>query len=165
MVRDRQHGPTIQINRVIKSPPRLQDPNWMGSVTWQIINEVNLDNDYAFKLNGRCWKIRFIGESVDDCGGGYSDSIAEICEELQDQQLAIPVLLPTPNTADFEENTSKEFIFRPITDQDSKEHVLLLEFLGLLIGAAVRQVMMTHILQVVLMTHILISGFSDFPPY
>ena len=23
------------------------------------------------------------GESVDDCGGGYSESIAEMCDELQ----------------------------------------------------------------------------------
>ena len=30
------------------------------------------------------WQVvKFIGESVDDCGGGYSESIAEMCDELQ----------------------------------------------------------------------------------
>ena len=26
--------------------------------------------------------MKFLGESVDDCGGGYSESIAEMCDEL-----------------------------------------------------------------------------------
>ncbi len=30
----------------------------------------------------RVWKVKFVGESVDDCGGGYSESIAEMCDEL-----------------------------------------------------------------------------------
>ena len=30
----------------------------------------------------RVWKVKFLGESVDDCGGGYSESIAEMCDEL-----------------------------------------------------------------------------------
>ena len=32
---------------------------------------------------------------MDDCGGGYSDSIADICDELSTG--ASPVLMPTPN--------------------------------------------------------------------
>ena len=28
--------------------------------------------------------VSISGESVDDCGGGYSESIAEICDELND---------------------------------------------------------------------------------
>lgn len=35
------------------------------------------------------------GESVDDCGGGYSESIAEMCEELQGG--IAPLLIRTPN--------------------------------------------------------------------
>lgn len=38
------------------------------------------------------------GESVDDCGGGYSESIAEICEELQNG--LTPLLIVTPNGRD-----------------------------------------------------------------
>ena len=143
MYRERQHGPTIQINRVVKQPPKPTDPKWMGSVTWQIIQEVVKEaNYYAFRLHSRCWKIRFIGESVDDCGGGYSDSIAEICEELQNMNRddQIPVLIPSPCTADFEEKSSIEFIFRPMKEDDIDSNMsLLFEFIGLLIGAAIRQ--------------------------
>lgn len=38
------------------------------------------------------------GESVDDCGGGYSESIAEMCDELQNGSL--PLLIVTPNGRD-----------------------------------------------------------------
>ena len=52
MYRERQHGPTIQINRVVKQPPKPSDPQWMGSVTWQIIQEVVKEaNYYAFRLH------------------------------------------------------------------------------------------------------------------
>lgn len=29
------------------------------------------------------WKVKFIGESVDDCGGGYFEFIVEMCDEFQ----------------------------------------------------------------------------------
>ena len=35
----------------------------------------------------RVWKVKFVGESVDDCGGGYSESIAEMCDELVNLQV------------------------------------------------------------------------------
>ena len=40
----------------------------------------------------------YSGESVDDCGGGYSESIAEMCDELQNGSL--PLLIVTPNGRD-----------------------------------------------------------------
>ena len=49
-----------------------------------------------------------------------SDSIAEICEELQNMnpEDQIPVLIPSPCTADFEEKSSIEFIFRPMKEEE-----------------------------------------------
>ena len=35
---------------------------------------------------------------MDDCGGGYSESIAEMCDELQNGSL--PLLIVTPNGRD-----------------------------------------------------------------
>ena len=136
---DVKHGPTIQINRVVKEPSDPSLPKWMGSVTWQVIHEILSDdsNLQAFKLNGRCWKIRFIGESVDDCGGGFSDSIAEICQEVQDKDMGIPLLIPSPNTLEHDE-TTREFVLRPLT-RKTPEIKRLYGFLGLLIGAAIRQ--------------------------
>lgn len=45
------------------------------------------------------------GESVDDCGGGYSESIAEMCDELQNGSLNL--LIATPNGRD-EAGTSRD---------------------------------------------------------
>ena len=36
--------------------------------------------------------MKFVGESVDDCGGGYSESIAEMCDELVAGQLQVRTL-------------------------------------------------------------------------
>ena len=38
--------------------------------------------------------LSITGESVDDCGGGYSESIAEMCDELQNGSVAILILTP-----------------------------------------------------------------------
>ena len=44
-------------------------------------------------------QVKFVGESVDDCGGGYSESIAEMCEELTEgeRRLFLPLFIDTPN--------------------------------------------------------------------
>lgn len=39
--------------------------------------------------------MKFVGESVDDCGGGFSESCAEMCDELQNG--SVPLLIQTPN--------------------------------------------------------------------
>ncbi len=48
---------------------------------------------------------------MDDCGGGYSESIAEMCDELENGSL--PLLIATPNGRE-EAGTSRDcFIFNP----------------------------------------------------
>ncbi|VEL21371.1 unnamed protein product, partial [Protopolystoma xenopodis] len=48
----------------------------------------------------RVWKVRLIGESVDDCGGGFSECIAEMCDELQQPHLTgLPILVPAGQVA------------------------------------------------------------------
>ena len=56
----------------------------------------------------------FAGESVDDCGGGYSESIAEMCDELQNGDSLLPLLIATPNGRD-EAGTSRD-------DKDDIDH-------------------------------------------
>ena len=81
-------------------------------------------DDYC--LPHRVWKVKFIGESVDDCGGGYSESIAEMCEELQSGSL--PLLIPTPNSRDDGSNTDDYFILNP--QANSKQDLEMFHFLG-----------------------------------
>ena len=51
------------------------------------------------------------GESVDDCGGGYSESVAEMCDELQNGSVAI--LIQTPNGRDESGSNRDCFILNP----------------------------------------------------
>lgn len=68
----------------------------------------------------------FTGESVDDYGGGYSESITEMCEELQNGSL--PVLIPTPNGRDDTGTNRDCFILNP--DARSPLHMNMFNFLG-----------------------------------
>lgn len=71
---------------------------------------------------------------MDDCGGGYSESIAEMCEELQNGSL--PLLILTPNGRD-EAGTNRDcFILNP--SASSSQNLKMFEFLGVLMAIAVR---------------------------
>lgn len=85
-------------------------------------------------LPHRVWKVKFIGESVDDCGGGYSESIAEMCDELQNGSL--PLLIVTPNGREESGANRDCFIFNP--DAKSQTNLHMFRFLGVLIGIAIR---------------------------
>jgi len=93
----------------------------------------NFGPDSLF-LPHRVWKVKFIGESVDDCGGGYSESIAEMCDELQNGSL--PLLIVTPNGRDESGANRDCFILNP--DACSPVHLSMFKFLGVLIGIAIR---------------------------
>merc|ERR1719187_2702943 len=85
-------------------------------------------------LPHRAWKVKFVGESVDDCGGGYSESIAEMCDELMGGQ--VPLLIPTPNGRD-EAGTSRDcFLLNP--SLKTPNQMAMFRFLGLLMGIAIR---------------------------
>lgn len=78
--------------------------------------------------------MKFIGESVDDCGGGYSESIAEMCEELQNGSL--PLLIATPDSRDDVEGVQRSFLLNPFAR--SQLHMDMFKFLGIIIGIAIR---------------------------
>jgi len=85
-------------------------------------------------LPHRVWKVKFVGESVDDCGGGYSESIAEMCDELMSG--SVPILIPTPNGRD-EAGTSRDcYLLNP--SPMSNLHKKMFNFLGMLMGIAIR---------------------------
>lgn len=74
MVRDRQHGPVIELNRIqvkrSRSKGGLAGPDGMKSVFGQMVNKMSLLTQESLFLPHRVWKVKFVGESVDDCGGG-----------------------------------------------------------------------------------------------
>jgi len=112
MVRDRTHGPTVELNRMAAAKARRAKKAWKSpqpssnreasttgaaaesgqqsaksdnslTVFEQMTAKMSALTPECLLLGHRAWKVKFVGESVDDCGGGYSESVAEICEELQ----------------------------------------------------------------------------------
>lgn len=67
---------------------------------------------------------------VDDCGGGYSESIAEICEELQNG--SVNILSPTPNGRSESGANRDCFLINPSCS--SQLHRSMFQMLGVLIG-------------------------------
>ena len=67
-----------------------------------------------------------VGESVDDCGGGYSESIAEMCDELQNG--SVHLLIQTPNGR--EESGSNRDCFCLNPTLKSQLHNNMFRFLG-----------------------------------
>lgn len=64
---------------------------------------------------------------MDDCGGGYSESVAEMCDELQNGSL--PLLIVTPNGRGESGANRDCFIFNPMAK--SPVHVNMFKFLGI----------------------------------
>lgn len=78
--------------------------------------------------------MKFVGESVDDCGGGFSESIAEMCDELQNG--SVPLLIQTPNGRG-EAGTNRDcFLLDPTLVTVLQMNMF--RFLGVLMGIAVR---------------------------
>lgn len=66
---------------------------------------------------------------MDDCGGGYSESVAEMCEELQDGSL--PLLIPTPNAHDEAGANRDCFLLHPYSQDEINEvQKKMFNFLG-----------------------------------
>lgn len=63
---------------------------------------------------------------MDDCGGGYSESVAEMCDELQNGSL--PLLIVTPNGRGESGANRDCYIFNPMAK--SPVHVNMFKFLG-----------------------------------
>merc|ERR1719411_76016 len=60
----------------------------------QMVSRATSLNAECLLLPHRVWKVKFVGESVDDCGGGYSESIAEMCDELNSSTGTTTVVAP-----------------------------------------------------------------------
>lgn len=98
MIRDRQHGPVLELNRVQRKRQAVVLNDFSANLSRTVFGQMSakaaaLITQEAQLLPQRVWKVKLVGESVDDCGGGYHDSIAEMLEELQTPGL-LPILTP-----------------------------------------------------------------------
>ncbi|KFB50142.1 hypothetical protein ZHAS_00018200 [Anopheles sinensis] len=140
MVRDKPHGPVIELNRIQVKRSRMRSGNGlagvdgMKSVFGQMVQKLPLLTQEALSMPHRVWKVKFVGESVDDCGGGFSESIAEMCDELQNG--SVPLLIQTPNGRGEAGANRDCFLLDPMLT--SVLHMNMFRFLGVLMGIAVR---------------------------
>lgn len=140
MTREKQHGPVVELNRIQVKRSRskayggLAGPDGMKSVFGQMVQNLPLLTQEALYLPQRVWKVKLIGESVDDCGGGFSESIAEMCEELTNGSL--PLLIQTPNGRGEAGANRDCFLLDPT--RTSVLQMNMFRFLGVLMGMAVR---------------------------
>ena len=138
MTQGKPNGPVIELNRLqvkrARSKGGLAGPDGLMSVFGQLCSKWSILGADDLLLPHRVWKVKFIGESVDDCGGGYSESIAEMCDELQNGSL--PILIQTPNGRDDTGVNRDCFIINP--EAASPVHLNMFRVLGLLLGIAIR---------------------------
>jgi len=77
MVRDRQHGPVIELNRIqvkrSRSKGGLAGPDGMKSVFGQMVSKMSLLTQEALFLPHRVWKVKFVGKK-------YVGSVVEFCK-------------------------------------------------------------------------------------
>lgn len=83
-------------------------------------------NGYFLKYYPECILICSVGESVDDCGGGYSESIAEMCDELQNGSLNL--LIVTPNGRGESGANRDCYLLNPMLK--CHQHINMFRFLG-----------------------------------
>lgn len=129
-----QHNTFFFQIKKYRSKGGLTGPDGSKSVFGQACFKMSNFGPDSLFLPHRVWKVKFIGESVDDCGGGYSESIAEMCDELQNGSL--PLLIVTPNGREESGANRDCFILNP--DARSPVHLSMFKFLGVLIGIAIR---------------------------
>jgi E3 ubiquitin-protein ligase HERC2 len=138
MARDRPHGPVIEVNRLQVKRSRtksgLTGSEGSRSVFGQVCSRMVTAGPDSLFLPQRVWKVKFVGESVDDCGGGYSESISEMCDELH--RGVAPLLIPTPNGREETGVNQDCYILNP--QARSPQHINMFRFLGILCGIAIR---------------------------
>uniref|UniRef100_A0A2K6K1W1 HECT-type E3 ubiquitin transferase n=1 Tax=Rhinopithecus bieti TaxID=61621 RepID=A0A2K6K1W1_RHIBE len=137
LLRQQPHAcllPPLQVKRS-RSKGGLAGPDGTKSVFGQMCAKMSSFGPDSLLLPHRVWKVKFVGESVDDCGGGYSESIAEICEELQNG--LTPLLIVTPNGRD-ESGANRDCYLLSPAARAPVMFRFLGELLSVLLGIAIR---------------------------
>ncbi|CAM9945686.1 unnamed protein product, partial [Discosporangium mesarthrocarpum] len=153
----------IRINRVRATPSRVSCINNSSErlrhlVFGQLHREMrtwpssSFRRAYVGKGHGgqrRAFTVKFLGEGVNDYGGPYRAVFEQVVDELQSDQLALagkgqadqcllPVLVPCPNRSANVGTNQDKFIFNPGPAASKPITQELAEFLGKLVGMAVR---------------------------
>jgi hypothetical protein len=117
--------PVIVLNRIERA--KL-------SVFEQTCAALELHSSKVLLSGANIWKVRLVNEGVDDAGGGYSESVSDIIEEVVNGAPAL--LIKTPNGQFNSGDNQDVFLLNPRAS--SPYELKLMRFLGVLIGVAIR---------------------------
>ncbi|TMW58661.1 hypothetical protein Poli38472_010220 [Pythium oligandrum] len=154
----------IRINRIQAQPSKLSllaqpSDRLRRSVFGQLYREMRTWNDSSFRRaycgkghggQRRAFKVKFLGEGVNDYGGPYRAVFEQVVDELQmdnvelskGEQGLLPLLIPCPNRRSGTGSNQDKFLLNPSCGtslQSSGPMALdLHRFLGKIIGTGVR---------------------------
>ena len=154
----------IRINRIQAQASKLSllpqpSDRLRRSVFGQLYREMRTWNDSAFRRaycgkghggQKRAFKVKFLGEGVNDYGGPYRAVFEQIVDELQmdnveltqGEQGLLPLLVPCPNRRSGNGFNQDKFVLNPSCGTSGTANgpmaLELHRFLGKLIGTAVR---------------------------
>ncbi|EQC27181.1 hypothetical protein SDRG_14984 [Saprolegnia diclina VS20] len=115
----------------------VPDEDARSALFAQAFRQLNATENYHFRRHDNVYYVKFLGENAEDAGGPYRETFCQYGAELQSAQL--PLLLRTPNAAHNVGTGREKWVLHPAAF--GTQHRLrrrLLEFLGKLLGAAVR---------------------------
>lgn len=107
------------------------------SIAFQIYHALQLQNASAREelYHGRelWWKVEFLGEGVQDCGGGFRESVSDIASDLMSART--PLFIPSPNQEAWAGDLRDAFVPNPSCT--SKTALAVYEWIGRLFAAAI----------------------------
>ncbi|TYZ61267.1 hypothetical protein PybrP1_009568 [[Pythium] brassicae (nom. inval.)] len=106
------------------------------SVFAQVFDQLHALQPSLLRGADRAFKCQFVGEFGDDFGGLYRECLAQISSELQSK--ALPLFTPCPNALNGVGENREVFVPNAHATRGSTRLVQMAEFLGKLVGVAIR---------------------------
>lgn len=122
---------SLKLNRHKASEPVDEKAVYARNAMFsQAYRQIQAMNPKVLSRKGGGWKVTFLGESADDYGGPFRESLNQICTELETNQLDL--LIPVPNQRNsIGENREK---FMPNPQAITSKHLKWYTFMGELLG-------------------------------
>ena len=157
---DPQQIKTLKLNRIKATVPTLAalpsaHDRIKQSIFGQLHRELRNWNNSSFRRayiskghggQKRAFKVKFLGEGVNDYGGPYRAVFESIVDELQSdgaivgrkisERTLLPLLVPCPNRSSGVSSNQDKYLLSPAPTSPLTQE--LMQFLGKLIGMAVR---------------------------
>lgn len=105
-----------------------------GQLMHKLIDSPNRFRIKEIENNARAFRVVMKGQYSDDYGGPYREALDEACKELQSEIL--PLFIPCPNNRESIGQNQDKWI--PNRSATTWQHMRMFEFLGMLMGLAIR---------------------------